>query len=217
MNAVIAVCIAVLAVIPATALAQGTVETMQLRGTAAFAEWRYVEGDVVTEIAAVVSEDRRVTGGTGGSSTTWSPFASISIFRANAVTGAVFISGVGQSENFEFSVAGDLSSAVVRLETFFQDDSSFTFFNLFVDLRWDATGPRQTDVDHVVEIDIGEGFVYRQVSNGAHRPAVATGSILGQFTDAEGNVIREEEFLRGPSFSGEIQSNKNASLQIVYP
>jgi hypothetical protein len=188
---------------------------MQLRGTAAFAEFRYVEGDVVTEMAAVVSEDRRKTGGTGGSSTTWSPFASISIFRANVVTGDVLISGVGQSENFELSVAGDLSSAVVRVETFFQDDSTFTFFNLFVDLRWDATGPQQTDVDRVLEIDVG--FVYREVSMFSHRPAVATGSILGQFKDAEGNVIREEEFVRGPSFSGEIQSNKNASLQVVHP
>jgi hypothetical protein len=215
MNAVIAVCIAVLAAIPATALAQGTVETMKLREKAAFAEWRYVEGDIQTDIAAVVSEARTKTGGTGGSSTTWSPFATISISRSNLTTGDVLISGVGQSENFEFRVAGDLRSAVVRLETIFQDDSTFTFFDLFVDLRWEATGPRQTDVDRVLERDVG--FVYREVSEGSHRPAVATGSIVGQFTDAEGNVIREEEFVRGPSFFGEIQSNKNASLRIVHP
>jgi hypothetical protein len=215
MKVILAVCIAALAVIPATARAQGTVETMQLREKAAFAEWRYAEGDIQTDIAAVVSEARRKTGGTGGSSTTWSAFATISIFRTNLTTGDVLISGVGESENFEFSVAGNLQSAVVRLETFFQDDSTFTFFDLFVDLRWDATGPRQTDVDRALERDAG--FVYREVSTGAHRPAVATGSIVGQFTDAEGNVIREEEFVRGPSFFGEIQKNKNASLRIVYP
>lgn len=217
MNAVIAVCIAVLAAIPATALAQSTVETIKFRGKAAFAEWRYVEGDIQTDIAVVWSADSIKTGGTGGSSTTWSPFLSIQIFRTNIVTGDVFISGVGQSENFEFSVAGDLRSAVLTEETIFQDDSTFTFFGLLVDLRWEATGPRQTNVDHVHEID-GE-VVYRQVSNGAFRPAVTTGSILLQSKDAAGNVIREEEFLRGPplQLSGEIQDNKSASLQIVYP
>jgi hypothetical protein len=215
MKVILAVCIAALAVIPATARAQGTVETMLLRGKAAFAEWRYVEGDIQTEIAVAVSEDRRRTGGTGGSSTTRSPFATISIFRTNLTTGDVLISGVGQSENFEFSVAGNLQSAVVRLETVFQDDSTFSFFDLFVDLRWNATGPRQTDVDHVLERDVG--FVYREVSRGSHRPAVATGSILGQFTDAEGNVIREEEFARVPSFFGEIQHNQRASLRVVHP
>jgi hypothetical protein len=217
MNAIIAVCIAVLAAIPATARAQGTVETMQSRGNHVFAEFRYVEGDIQTELAAVISEDLFRTGGTGESSTIKSPFATISILRSNLTTGDVLISGVGQSENFEFSVTGDLRSAVVRVETIFQDDSTFTFFDLFVDLRWEATGPRQTDVNRVLEIDIGEGFMYQDVSRGAHRPAVATGSILGQFTDAAGNVIREEEFVRGPSFHGEIQHNQRASLQIVRP
>ena len=217
MNAIIAMCIAVLAAIPATARAQGTVETMQIRGHHVFAEFRYVEGDIQTDIAVVVSEDRFMTEGTGGHSTIKSPFATISIFRANLTTGDVLISGVGQSEDFELSVAGDLQSAVFRVETIFQDDSTFTFFDLFVDLRWEATGPRQTDVDRVLERDIGEGFMYQEVSTGSHRPAVATGSIVGQFRDAAGNVIREEEFARVPSFFGEIQHNQRASLQIVHP
>jgi hypothetical protein len=190
--------------IPVAAQAGNKTHTRtKIVGYSSYATWEYVEGDVATYVSVVVTENDE--SGTSGPSET--AYVSLSIGQSQISTGNVLIAGVALvdgSSNFDYQVDKQLGTATLRVrDAIFQDDSTFTFFNVDMDLTWTATGEASTQKSHNKYKDPG----IRETSHfhGTFRDGVATGSIFGK------NI----QFTPGPSDTAQLQFNRFGSQTIV--
>jgi hypothetical protein len=191
--------------IPAAAQAAGTKTHTRTKivGYSSYATWEHVEGDVGTFVSVVVTENDE--SGTSGPSET--AYVSLSISQYQVSTSNVLISGVAYvdgSSNFDYHVDKQLGTATLRVrDAIFQDDSTFTFFNVDMDLTWSATGEAYTSKSNNKYKDPG----FRETSHfhGTFRDGVAAGSIFGK------NI----QFTPGPSDTAQLQFNRFGSQSIV--
>jgi hypothetical protein len=172
-------------------------------GHTAVASWDYVEGDVLTFVNVVVTENNYTDASGRGEDA----FVSLSISQSNISTGNVLITGVAYADgpsSFDFSVDKQLGTATLRVrDAIFQDDNSFTFFNVDMDLTWTATDEAYTSKSN--EKYTGPGFRLKSHFQGVFRDGVATGSIFGK------NI----QFTPGPSNSAMLQFNRFGSQEVT--
>jgi hypothetical protein len=187
--------------VPLTAHATTTVDHNNIVGDSAYASWDFVDGNIGTFVNVVV--DSQV-----GTSPT--KFVSLSIAQYQVDTGNVLISGVAYAENFTFTLDPQLGSATLHVaNAVFQDDNSFTFFNVDMDLTWTATADAVTQRFH--EHYRVPGMVFNSNFQGTFRDATASGSVLGKSVPNRGDV----QFTPAPSTMGQLQHNQNGSVTVT--
>jgi hypothetical protein len=180
-----------------------TREHTKIVGNSAYAQWDYVEGTVGTHVSIVVTDNN--DSGTGGRSP--DAFVALAIDKYDTESSNVLLSGVAYvfgPENFDFTIDKDLGTAAMHVRNaIFQDDSSFTFFNVDLDINWTASADATTSKSH---------FNYKapgihEISHfqGVFRDGVATGSIFG----------KDQQFLSGPSEIAQLQQNKFGDTTIT--
>jgi hypothetical protein len=198
-----AIAIAVTLAVAAPVAAQAgtrTIEFSKIAGDSAIAEWDYTEGDVVTYVNVVVTKNN-VADNNGK---TKDAFVALAISQSSISTGNVLLTGSAYTDAFDFSVDGDLRMATLHAkDMIFQDDNSFTFFNVNIDLNWSATGPVTSSVSH--DHVRSPGLVVLSMFKGDFRDSQATGSIFGKNT----------QFTPMPSMQGQLQHNKFGTLTIT--
>jgi hypothetical protein len=173
-----------------SASAAVTVDHQKISGNTVTATWNYQDGDIATFVMIVATQD------------TADRFATVSILQSNVVTGNVLIAGVADLADFQLSVASDLGTAHFQAQGTFEDDSTFTFFPISIDLTWTATsGPdRQRSTFHFNE----HGFVSNTVFRGTFRDASASGSI----------VMNSAQFVPGATTDAQLQANDFGSVTV---
>jgi hypothetical protein len=177
-----------------------TLEFSKISGDSATAEWDYTEGDVVTYVNVVVTKNN-VADNNGK---TKDAFVALAISQSYVSTGNVIITGSAFTSSFDFSVDRDLRMATLHVkDLIFQDDNSFTFFNVNIDLNWSASGPTTTSVSH--DHVRSPGMVMLSMFKGDFRDAQASGSIFG----------KDIQFTPMPSMQGQLQHNKFGTLTIT--
>lgn len=177
-----------------------TVEHVKIVGDTAIASWDYTQGNILTFVNVVatlnnVKEDHVKTE---------DAFVSLAISQSEIDTGNVLISGVAFATDFDFHVDHDLKMATLHVQdAIFQDDSTFTFFNVNIDLNWNATAEATTQHSHD---QIREpGLKINSQFKGEFRDAEAVGSIFG----------KDIQFTPVPSTGGQLQANKFGSVTIT--
>jgi hypothetical protein len=156
-----------------------TREMTKIVGYSTNAQWEYVEGNIATFVSVVATQND--LSGTAGTSE--DAFVALAISRADLSTGNVLIDGVaylgaGLPGTFQFSADHDLGTATLHVQdAVFQDDSSFTFFGVNMDLTWTATGDPYTSKsqDRIKE----PGLKINSRFKGTFRDGVARGSVFG--------------------------------------
>ena len=197
-----AMTLAALAPLAAQAGSKTRVRT-KIVGYSSYASWEYTEGDVGTFVNVVVTDNN--LSGTDGRSQ--DAFVSLAISQYQISTGNVLIAGVAYvdgPDNFDFSVAKDLGTATLRVrDAIFQDDSTFTFFNVDMDLTWTATAEATTakSNDKFVE----PGIRTKSHFQGVFRDGVAAGSIFGK------NI----QFTPVQSSSAQLQFNRFGNMEVT--
>jgi len=179
---------------------QKTVEHVKIVGDTAVASWDYTEGNVLTFVN-VVATLNNVRDANGKSK---DAFVSLAISQSDLVTGNVLLTGVAYTNEFDFHVDHDLKMATLHVtDAIFQDDNTFTFFNVNIDLNWTATAEATDQHSHV---HIREpGLKINSQFKGEFRDAQASGSIFGKDT----------QFTPMPSMNGQLQHNKFGSVTIT--
>jgi hypothetical protein len=197
--AALAVTLAVAAPISAQAKTK-TVDHIKIVGDTAVASWEYTQGNILTFVNVVatlnnVKENHQKSE---------DAFISIAISQSELDTGNVLITGAAYTSDFDLHVDHDLKMATLHVQdAIFQDDNSFTFFNIDVDLNWNATAEATTQHSHD---QIREpGLKINSQFKGEFRDAQAVGSIFGK------NI----QFTPVPSTSGQLQANKFGSVTIT--
>jgi hypothetical protein len=177
-----------------------TIEFSKIAGDTAIAEWDYTQGDVVTYVNVVVSNNN-VADNNGKNK---DAFISLAISQSSISTGNVIMTGSAYTDQFDLSVDRDLRMATLHVkDLIFQDDNSFTFFNVNIDLNWTANGPVTTSVSH--DHVRSPGMTVLSMFKGDFRDAQASGSIFGK------NI----QFTPMPSTQGQLQHNKFGTLTIT--
>src|SRR5688572_1069228 len=124
---------------PAAHAGQKVHQKTKIVGYSSVATWEYTEGNIITLVNVVVTEND--LSGTAGPGT--DAFVSLNIIRADIDTGNVLLAGraeVNGPENFTFTIDRQLNTANLQVSNaIFQDDNSFTFFNVDLNLSWTAT------------------------------------------------------------------------------
>jgi len=179
---------------------QKTVEHVKITGDTAVASWDYTQGNVLTFVN-VVATLNNVKDANGKSK---DAFVSLAISQSDLDTGNVLITGVAYATEFDFHVDHDLKMAFLHVDdAIFQDDNSFTFFNVDIDLNWNATADATTQHSHD---QIREpGLKINSQFKGEFRDAQAVGSIFG----------KDIQFTPMPSNAGQLQHNKFGSVTIT--
>lgn len=203
-SASFAVAIALSALIPLAAQAGSKTHTRtKIVGYSAYASWDHVEGDIMTLVNVSVSDNEY--SGTGGRSD--DAFVLVSISQSEISTGNVLITGVAIVEgpsNFDFSIDKQLGTATLRVrDAIFQDDSTFTFFNVDMDLTWTASGEAYTSKFN--DKYKAPGYRSKAHFQGTFRDGVATGSIFGK------NI----QFTPVPSSTAQLQFNKFGGMEVT--
>lgn len=189
--------------VPATSQATAktkTIEHTKIVGDTAVATWEYTQGNVMTFVSLVVSNEN-VRDATGKYER---PLLSLAIAQSLVDTGAVLIAGSASSEDFTLTVDNQLDTATLHLaNAIFEDDFNQTSFNISADLSWTATGEllKQNSNDRVSF----PGFKMNTRFKGDFRDAIATGTITG-------NAL---EFAPVPSQDAQLQHNMFGSLTIT--
>jgi hypothetical protein len=179
---------------------QKTVEHVKIVGDTAIASWDYTQGNTLTFVNLVATLNN-VKDGNGKSK---DAFVSLAISQSDLTTGNVLITGVAYTSDFDFHVDHDLKMATLHVnDAIFQDDNSFTFFNVDIDLNWNATAEATTQHSHDQVRE--PGLKINSQFKGEFRDAQATGSIFGK------NI----QFTPMPSTSGQLQHNKFGSVTIT--
>lgn len=203
-----------LALAPAAAQARRTVvERFNLKGHGLNAEWSYQEGDILTFVSLVASSSKTRSKADGRQQ---DDIASLSITRSNVVTGNVEIAGSAAIDVFDLEVNGNQSRGRFRADVIFQDDNSFTFFDLHIDLSFQGIGPIEHLHDHSIDTET-PNLIIRTRFDGRFRDAVATGTVYGtRRADTAPNAWPglPHEFTPMPSSTGQIQKNRFASVTI---
>src|SRR5437762_9167575 len=121
-------------VAPLTAQAANrTVEHVKIVGDTATASWTYSQGNILTfvNVVATLNNVRDQNGKTKDA------FVSLAISQSEIDTGNVLITGVAYTSDFDLLVDNDLKMATLHVhDAIFEDDNSFTFFNVDIDLNW---------------------------------------------------------------------------------
>ena len=200
-TSVIAFALTLAATAPLTAQARTrTVEHVKIVGDTATASWDFTQGNILTFVN-VVATMNNVTDQNVKSK---DAFVSLAISQSEVDTGNVLITGVAFTSDFDFHIDKDLKMATLHVkDAIFQDDNSFTFFNVNIDLNWNATAEATTQAshDHFRE----PGLKMHSQFKGEFRDAQASGSIFGK------NI----QFTPVPSDSGQLQHNKFGSVTIT--
>ena len=188
-----------------------THERLKSVGYSASANWDYTEGNILTFVNVNMSDNEIL--GTGQPAP--DAFVALAISRSNIDTGNVLISGVAYvdgPENFEFTVDKQLGTATLRVRNaIFQDDSSFTFFYVDIDLTWTATGEAFTGKSNDKFKE--PGMKFHSHFQGTFRDGVASGSIIGRNipTGTEPTI----QFTPVPSSGAQLQFNKFGMHNII--
>src|SRR3954454_4438468 len=104
-----------------------TVDHIKIVGETAVASWEYTQGNILTFVNVVttlnnVTEDHVKSE---------DAFISLAISQSEIDTGNVLITGVAYATDFDLHVDHDLKMATLHVkDAIFQDDNSFTFFNV---------------------------------------------------------------------------------------
>jgi hypothetical protein len=155
-------------------------EKTKFIGESVSASWSYTNGDIFTFVSVVASNNNTVINGEKSEDA----FATVSIVRVDLSTDTVLISGSAETNNFTFHLDNNLSQATLSIpNVVFQNDATFTFFDLAVNLTWTGTG----DITslHTKEKEVHPGFKLKSQFKSDGREGVATGSVFGndiQFT-----------------------------------
>jgi hypothetical protein len=180
-----------------------TREHTKIVGNSAYAQWEWVNGTVDTYVSVNVSDNN--DSGTAGRSP--DGFVALNINQYDTVTNNVLMTGaayVFSPEDFDFTIDKDLGTATLHVRNaIFQDDNSFTFFNVDLDLTWTATEDATTAKSH---------FNYKapgihEISHfqGVFRDGVATGSVFG----------KNQQFVSGTSQAAQLQQNKFGDMTVT--
>ncbi len=187
--------------VPLSAQAKSrTVEHVKIVGDSAIASWEYTQGNILTFVNIVATLNNINDNG----QKTEDAFISLAISQSEIDTGNVLITGVAYTTDFDFHVDHDLKMATLHAQdAIFQNDNDFTFFNVNIDLNWNATADatEQHSHDQVRE----PGLKINSQFKGEFRDAQASGSIFGN------NI----QFTPVPSNSGQLQHNKFGSVTIT--
>jgi hypothetical protein len=177
-----------------------TVEHVKIVGETATASWEYTQGNLATFVNVVVTNNN-VTDQNGK---TQDAFLSLAISQSEVDTGNVLITGVAYTSDFTFNIDKDLNVATLHVrDAIFQDDNSFTFFNVNIDLAWSATAEATSQHSH--DHFRSPGMRVSSQFKGEFRDATATGSIFG----------KDIQFTPVPSTTGQLQHNKFGSVTIT--
>jgi hypothetical protein len=180
-----------------------TREQTKIVGYSANASWDYVAGNIGTFVNVIVTQND-LSGTTGPAQ---DAFVSLAISQYEVDTSNVLITGVAYvqgAENFQFTVDKDLGTATLRAhDAIFQDDNSFTFFNVDIDLTWTTSGePTTANSQYREKIP---GMKLNTHFTGLFRDGVASGTIVGK------NIL----FTPVPSNSAQLQFNRFGSNSIT--
>jgi hypothetical protein len=179
---------------------QKTVEHVKIVGDTAVATWDYTQGNVLTFVSLVATLNN-VKDENGKSK---DAFVSLAISQSEVDTGNVLITGAAYSSDFDFHVDNDLKMATLHVnDAIFQDDNSFTFFNVDIDINWNATAEATTQHSH--EHIREPGLKINSQFKGEFRDAEATGSIFG----------KDIQFTPMTSTASQLQHNKFGSVTIT--
>jgi hypothetical protein len=200
----LALALTLAALAPLTAEAGSKTRTRtKIVGYTTVASWDYTDGDIGTFVNVVVTDNN--LSGTDGPSQ--DAFVSLSISQYQISTGNVLIAGVAYAEgpsNFDFQIDKDLGTATLHVnDAIFQDDNSFTFFNVDLDLTWTATAEATTSKSN--DKFTTPGFRFKSHFQGTFRDGVAAGSIFGK------NI----QFTPGPSGTAQLQYNKFGGSEVI--
>lgn len=188
---------------PAAEAGSKTRTRTKIVGNSAYADWDYIQGNIGTYVHVGVTENN--VSGTGGRSQ--DAFVSLAISRYDITTGNVLITGVAYVDgpnNFQFTMDRNLNKATLLVRNaIFQDDNSFTFFNVDMNLTWTATGDPVTTRtrDKTVE----PGIKVKTEFQGTMRDGTATGNIFGK------NI----QFTPVPSSTAQLQFNKFGTMEVT--
>jgi hypothetical protein len=177
-----------------------TIDHVKIVGDTAVASWEYTQGNILTFVNVVttlnnVSENHAKT---------QDAFVSLAISQSEIDTGNILITGVAYTSDFDFHVDPDLKMATLHaVNAVFQDDNTFTFFNVDIDLNWNATADATTQHSHDQVRE--PGLKINSQFKGEFRDATAVGSIFG----------KDIQFTPIPSSLGQLQHNKFGSVSIT--
>jgi hypothetical protein len=179
---------------------QRTREHVKIVGDTAVASWDYTQGNVLTFVN-VIATLNNVKDANGKSQ---DAFVSLAISQSDVETGNILITGVAFATDFQFHVDNQLQMATLDVnDAIFQDDNSFTFFNVDIDLNWTATAEATTQHSH--EHIREPGLKINSQFKGTFRDAQASGSIFG----------KDIQFTPMPSSNGQLQHNRFGSVSIT--
>jgi hypothetical protein len=177
-----------------------TVEHLKIVGDSANASWSYTQGNIITFVNVVVTNDN-VKDANGKSK---DAIVSLAISQAEVDTGNVLIAGVAYTDKFNLWVDKDLESATLTVtDAIFQDDNSFTFFNVNMNLTWTATADMTTQKSK--DNFAVPGLKMHTQFKGEFRDAIASGSIFGKGI----------QFTPMPSDMGQLQHNNFGQVTIT--
>lgn len=193
---------------PSPAYAERTVsiERVRIVGGTAYAEFVYSEGIVSTFVSVMVNDSTHLVP-PQQSGPEVVRFVNVSLLRLRMDTGEILALGGGQIEQFEFTVASDLSTAHLTAIVPTYDMMTGYMVSTAIDLNWTASGDMVDDSARFVYRE--RGFLFLTTSRGLHRDATATGTVM----------FNDENFAPIPSTSAQVQNNKSGSLtlQIFHP
>lgn len=155
--------------------AQASVDIINTRESSAIAEFQYTDGAITTFVSVTVSDSTFLQPQeTLGPQPI--PTLAVQIFRVDADGIPIVSAGIG-TDQYEFAVAGDLSTAHVTANLQLFDDINAVFHDAVLDLSWAATGDLVTfhDGSHFVDPSL---FVSVSNFRGQSREAVATGTLI---------------------------------------
>ena len=196
----LALALALVSVVPLSAQAT-TVEHANIVGDNAYASWDFIQGNIGTFVNVVVTTQV---------GTAPCRCVSLAISQYEVSTGNVLIAGTAFTENYNFTIDQQLGSATLHLtDAIFQDDNSFTFFNVDMDLTWTATAEATTQKFH--DHFRAPGMIFNSNFRGTFRDASASGTILGKNVPNRGNLM----FTPVPSTLGQVQNNQIGNVTVT--
>jgi hypothetical protein len=202
-------CLTVLFVVlsvPLAAQAKVEIEHSRIVGATAYAEFSYEDGLVQTFVNVTVDDSMFLAPPQPGGPDPVR-FATVSVFRMLSDTGEVLVSGAGTTDQFQFTIAPDLSTARLMANIDLIEEISGTMVPIVVDVTWTATGDLVRDKSRTKVRE--RGYLFNSRSDGIFRDAEAAGTIYGL----------GDNFIPFPSSAAQISDSKSGSLtiQIIKP
>lgn len=185
-----------LAVGPAVSGRSGDLDVDSLAGHGTFAVWTHTEGDVFTHVTITAS----TLDAPGATADGARPLTLVTINRFDVRTGAKLMTALGSAKARSFSIDPALGAASLRATLPMYDSTQADGFTATIDVTWAAAGPVVRETCHAAETQ--EQFSLAARFSGEHRPARATGIVLGMGAS----------FASGAASRAEIQRNDGGAL-----